>query len=93
MVGLWWLGAGRLCFEVKIVRVRAEMLDIFIVLDFVRLRFLSLVFLISYSVFIYRLRYIRRAENRSRLMGVIVVFVFSIGALIMFPSLLGLVIG
>lgn len=93
IIGMWVVGGQRVCVEVKVVDVSSEILDILIMLDIIRLRFVSLVFFISSCVLFYSLRYIRRDENRSRLVGLIVVFIMSIVMLIVFPSLLGLIIG
>jgi len=93
MFGLWGVGKASVALEVKVVGVSAELLDIIMVLDYISMRFVSLVFLISHAVFIYSLSYIRSGENSSRLMGIIVVFVSSMSMLILFPSLLGLMIG
>lgn len=82
-----------MCVEVKVVGVSAEILDVLMVLDVVRLSFMSLVFFISSCVLFYSVSYMGRDEIRSRLVGLMVVFVFSIVLLILFPSLLGLILG
>nr|QDH82316.1 NADH dehydrogenase subunit 5 [Anadara consociata] len=93
MIGMWVVGGQSVCVEVKVVDVSSEMLDILMMLDMMSLSFVSLVFFISSCVLFYSLSYMSSDENSSRLVGLIVVFIMSMVMLIVFPSLLGLIIG
>nr|YP_009114564.1 NADH dehydrogenase subunit 5 [Tegillarca granosa]AID49101.1 NADH dehydrogenase subunit 5 [Tegillarca granosa] len=93
VVGMWVIWGRMVCVEVKVVGVSAEMLDVLMVLDVVSLSFMSLVFFISSCVLFYSVSYMGSDEMSSRLVGLMVVFVFSMVLLILFPSLLGLILG
>nr|QDP14170.1 NADH dehydrogenase subunit 5 [Anadara antiquata] len=93
MVGVWLIGNKTISLEVKVVDLSAESLDVVMVLDVVSMTFISLVFFISACVFFYSVSYMGKEEMSGRLMGLMVVFVFSMVLLIMFPSLMGVIIG
>lgn len=82
-----------LVIEMKVVRIRGRIIDLNILVDILSISFISLVFLISSCVFFYSSRYIAKDETASRLMFLIIVFIFSIISLIIFPSLLGVILG
>lgn len=64
-----------------------------ILLDWIRLIFLSFVFFISCLVIFYRKEYIRGDYNINRFIILILLFVFSIGLIILSPNLISILLG
>nr|ANQ92700.1 NADH dehydrogenase subunit 5 [Anadara pilula] len=93
VLGLWVVGWGSMCLEMKVLSSSPEMFDIVLLLDSVSLSFVSLVLFISSSVMVYSLSYMESSESSSRLSSLVVVFVLSMIMLILFPSMLGVIIG
>nr|UVJ66719.1 NADH dehydrogenase subunit 5 [Anadara broughtonii] len=93
ILGMWFIGMKSLVIEIKVVSMSSSMIDLNMLVDVLSMSFVSLVFLISSCVFFYSSSYMAQDEMGSRLMYLMIVFIFSMIFLIMFPSLLSVILG
>nr|UVJ66731.1 NADH dehydrogenase subunit 5 [Anadara broughtonii] len=93
ILGMWFIGMKSLVIELKVVSMSSSMIDLNMLVDVLSMSFISLVFLISSCVFFYSSSYMMQDEMGSRLMYLMIVFIFSMIFLIMFPSLLSVILG
>nr|UVJ66743.1 NADH dehydrogenase subunit 5 [Anadara cornea] len=93
IIGMWVVGMNSFVVEVKVVSISDSMIDLNMLMDVISASFISLVFFISSCVFFYSSSYMSQNEMSSRLMYLMIVFIFSMILLILFPSLLSVILG
>nr|ANQ92691.1 NADH dehydrogenase subunit 5 [Trisidos kiyonoi] len=94
MISMWLYGLGKsLCVQVSLVSSVSELFEGVFVIDFLSMSFLGVVCFISGFVVIYSIVYMSSLETSSRFLAVLMVFVVSMGFLLVVPSVLGMIIG
>merc|ERR1719516_194311 len=85
--------SSEIIVEWELVRIGSSKIILILIIDFISLRFLSLVRLVAGSVLLYRTSYIRSEHNFSRFIGLVFSFVISIFILILRPNIISLLLG
>jgi len=85
--------SNEIIIEWELVRIGSSKIILILIIDFISLRFLSLVRLVAGSVLLYRTSYIRSEHNFSRFIGLVFSFVISIFILILRPNIISLLLG
>lgn len=95
MVSRGWIFCSgvSICLQWGLVSGLPELADLVVVFDFLGLRFVGVVRLISGCVFIYSSGYIGKEEWGVRFLLVLFSFVVSIGLLVLVPSVVGVILG
>merc|ERR1719516_135053 len=83
--------SNEIIIEWELVRIGSSKIILILIIDFISLRFLSLVRLVAGSVLLYRTSYIRSEHNFSRFIGLVFSFVISI--FILRPNIISLLLG
>merc|ERR1719516_320371 len=85
--------SSEIIVEWELVRIGSSKIILILIIDFISLRFLSLVRLVAGSVLLHRTSYIRPEHNFSRFIGLVFSFVISIFILILRPNIISLLLG
>jgi len=83
----------RLIIEWMFLSVGSVNIEFIILIDWVRLLFIGIIFLISSIIMVYRIGYIRGEKNMKRFIYLVILFIFSIILIIIRPNIIRILFG
>lgn len=83
----------RILFEWLIFRLNSLNLEIILLIDWISLLFISVIFLISSIIILYRYEYMRGGNYIERFVYLVFLFILSIILIILSPNILGILFG
>lgn len=94
LIGLYFLSKELVVFlDYDLISLQSRIIEITILLDWIRLFFISFVTLISSLVILYRIEYIHSDKFINRFILLVLIFVLSIVFLIIRPNLIRILLG